>query len=242
MKAWSVPLLLVTACERSSAVDCPPNATVEVFQIGSGDTAVTRKMCHWDGGSETIETDARGDVVEHMRSRDGELDGPQLLRTPGNPGRRTEMVYRRGVLHGFVRDFEGDKLVHECFYIDGVRDGFCWSLPGKTPSTIGVADVKQYDRGRRTGVWWISHEGKVNHVRVYGDDILLGIDGRSVPLPPTSIDVDGEVIRRSQCPPLLEFNERCHALFEDYQICELEPADRASCRERALSSYRSSRR
>lgn len=240
MRVWVVSvsmLALAASCRRADEadVDCPPEATVERVQLGSGDEIVMQRTCSWADRQTVIETDARGAVVGRMSFRDGELDGLQIMRDQSRD-RRSELTFRLGVLHGPRRDFVGEELASECFYIDGVRDGVCWSSPVLTPMEIST--VQQYDRGKRTGVWSYVSEGKVLRSWVYGDDILLGIDGRSVSPPPASIEVDGEVIWRTSCGPVMSHKDACPALFEAYQFCEGDAADRTNCRENARKTYR----
>jgi hypothetical protein len=169
-----------------------------------------------------------------MSFRGHEIDGDLIMREPVR-GLRIEASFRRGVQHGRTRDFVGDELVSECSYIDGVRDGICWSSPMK-PLTMST--VLQYHGGKRTGVWAYVSEGKVMRSWVYGDDILLAADGRSLPPPPPSIDVDGTVILRTSCGPVFSDEDACPALVEAYQYCERDAADRPTCHENAKTTYR----
>lgn len=226
--------MALASCNTADTdVDCPAEATVERVQLGSGDEVVTQRTCRWGNRRTVIETDARGAVVGRRSFRNRELDGLQIMREPSS-NRRTELSFRLGVLHGSMRDFVGTELVSECFYIDGVRDGVCWSSPSM-PAMIST--VRQYDRGRRTGVWSFVSEGKVLRSWIYGDDVLLAIDGRAVPLPPASIEVDGEVIWRTSCEPMMSYEDACRELFEAYQVCERDAAN-ATCRENARQTYR----
>lgn len=203
-------------------------------QRGSGDEVVMQQTCEWPNRRTVIETDARGTVVGRMSFRNRELDGLQIMREPSG-NLRSELSFRLGVLHGPRRDFVGTELASECFYIDGVRDGVCWSSP---LMPVGMWTVQQYDRGKRTGVWSYVFEGNVRRSWIYGDDILLATDGRSVPPPPASIEVDGEVIWRTSCGPVMSYKDACPALFEAYQFCERDAADRTACREHAQKNYR----
>lgn len=227
---------MVASCKRAheADVDCPSEATVEHVQLGSGDEVVMRRKCEWANRRTVIETDARGEVVSRMSLQDSELDGPQITRESGRD-LRVEISFRRGVLHGPKREFVGGELVSECFYIEGVRDGVCWSSP---TMPLMMSTVVQYHRGERTGVWSYVSEGKVLRSWVYGDDILLAVDGRSIPPPPPSIEVDGEVIWRTSCGPVISNRDACPALFEAYQYCERDAADRATCHENAQKTYR----
>ncbi len=229
----AISCLAIASCERSDSLDpdCPPEATVETDQLGSGDNTRMRKRCSWADRETMIETDPRGTIVSRTSYRGGKPDGLWIVTDPSR-GTRMEASYQRDVPHGRWRTFQGDELVFESFYIEGLLDGFSWSAHMGT---------QQFDRGKRTGLWSFGFQGKIGATRIYGNDILLGVDGRSVPLPPASIEVDSKIISRTSCAPTSLLTDRCHALFEDYQVCELEPAERTSCQERARSNYRQGR-
>lgn len=225
-------LVVAVSCERSddTDVDCPPEATVERWMTGSGEEAVTHETCKWGARYQMIDTDARGNVVGRLSTVDRVPDGLQISRDFLD--RRVESNYRRGVLHGPMRHFEGGQLVYECSYVDGLRDGFCYSKP------MGEGfEVKQYDRGKRTGVWW-SELGNNTQTWVYGADILLSIDGRTVPLPPASIEVDGELVVRTACEPAGSSVFACAWLFDAYQLCEQDVTDPVRCRAKARGNYK----
>jgi hypothetical protein len=231
-----ISILAAASCARADELDldCAPEAIVEVIQLGSD---ATQRTCDWGDRRTIISTDARGNVFRRTGMQGGKLDGLQIMEDiRPHTSRRMERAYRRGIRHGPSRTFVNDELVSECFYVDGFRDGVCWwaAFP-RSP----IAKVERYDRGKRTGFWSMMIGGKLDRTWVYGDDILLGTNGRSVQRPPASIEVDGQMISRCPSSRNLRNPAACHALFEAYQICEVEPpsTDRALCRQLARTTY-----
>lgn len=225
---WSI----MTACEDtnvSSATDCP-GATVESIQLGGPDQHL-EKVCTWKERREVITTDQEGKLISHLRFSSGLLDGPQIMFDPYQ-GVRIESHYRRDIPHGVFREFKNGEQIHECSYVEGLPDGICWSA-GRAMDAI-----EHHVRGRRTGFWayWFGGE-EVKHTRIYGDDILLAFYGQTVPFPPVTIEIDGEVLQRGRCPLTPESPDGCRILFDRYQICELRP-DREACRTDARDQYR----
>lgn len=221
MRAWIVIALAGCAREVSGDidVDCPPEASVESVQYGDGDQLENRKTCKWADRKVVVTTDRHGTVIERQGFRDGAFDGRWLS---SRGGVRSETQYRRGVLDGWSREYRGAELIAECRYVDGTRDGVCWNQWG------GM----QFDRGRREGIWRIGAQ-----VRIYGGGVLLGADGRALPPPRASIEVDGVEVVRERCD-LRAYGVACLELFEDFQRCEVDTPDRDACHAAAREKYR----
>jgi hypothetical protein len=161
--------------------------------------------------------------------------------------------FERGKKHGVWRSYLRERLIAETHYHLGEKHGRDVQFD---PDGTAVFDLYMhlgvlhgpcnitreaglFLMGRRVGTWRIfGSERRVIEVREYDTGVLLSVDGRRLPPPPSTLSMGTKTIDRAAC----DRDNRsvvvapCRELFEAHQRCAvtLHPDD---CRATATRHY-----